>query len=512
MTWDRRTAVALMLALAGCAESSAEPPARASRVVAAPASPIAAPDASVDAAVDAASPSPIVDPAELEAARRAEEMAAFETVYPLHGVAYHFLAQVFSEPSNRSRVVGYMRRGSKFRAKKRVNGPGCQSGWYEIPGGGFVCRGSGYQLGDTPQTFEPSPAPPMLDDALPYPYARTARDDVPQFSRLPTATEQTEALRLMGSLRALDDRLATTEEGRAASIDAPPPPGQTADTGRSTSAALPEFLRMRMLRGFTVSLDRIETAGGTEYYRTVRGSYVEARALTEPPPSTMRGVVLGGTWRLPMGFVFRTGVHRLHTNPTSGELVDDGTIDRHTPMVLTETNFVRKSKSYVVSDEGVLVREPSVRIIDVVPRPTGMPAADKWIHVDLSQQSLVAYEGDTPVFVTLVSSGKEDFETPTGLFQVQSKHVSTTMDDTENPDGAYSIEDVPWTMYFQGNYALHGAFWHNHFGNVRSHGCVNMAPVDARWLFQWSTPALPASWHGVFADRSRPGTWVYVTE
>jgi lipoprotein-anchoring transpeptidase ErfK/SrfK len=117
------------------------------------------------------------------------------------------------------------------------------------------------------------------------------------------------------------------------------------------------------------------------------------------------------------------------------------------------------------------------------------------------------------VFATLVSTGKPGHETPTGLYRIQSKHVSTTMDDDASEDGAYSIEDVPWTMYFHGNYALHGAFWHYTFGRVRSHGCVNLAPADARWLFQWSSPTLPASWHGIFADpRQNPGTFVFIEE
>jgi hypothetical protein len=55
-------------------------------------------------------------------------------------------------------------------------------------------------------------------------------------------------------------------------------------------------------------------------------------------------------------------------------------------------------------------------------------------------------------------------------------------------------------MYFLGSYALHAAFWHERFGHPRSHGCVNLAPRDARWLFFWTLPELPSAWHGVLAD------------
>jgi hypothetical protein len=78
-------------------------------------------------------------------------------------------------------------------------------------------------------------------------------------------------------------------------------------------------------------------------------------------------------------------------------------------------------------------------------------------------------------------------------------------------DGPYSIEDVPWTMYFSGSYALHAAFWHERFGHPRSHGCVNLAPRDARWLFFWTAPNLPSAWHGILADVGKGTTVVLDT-
>ena len=78
---------------------------------------------------------------------------------------------------------------------------------------------------------------------------------------------------------------------------------------------------------------------------------------------------------------------------------------------------------------------------------------------------------------------------------------------------AYSIDDVPWTQYFSGSVALHGAFWHAGFGQVRSHGCVNLSPYDARWLFGFTAPALPPEWHAVSPTKGTPkGTSIVVTE
>jgi lipoprotein-anchoring transpeptidase ErfK/SrfK len=131
----------------------------------------------------------------------------------------------------------------------------------------------------------------------------------------------------------------------------------------------------------------------------------------------------------------------------------------------------------------------------------------------------VAFEGTRAVFATLISSGKrnpqdkeKDFPTPPGTYRIREKHVTTTMDGDVASDGPYSIEDVPWVMYFQGSYALHGAFWHDQFGRMRSHGCVNMAPEDARTVFAWTDPPLPAGWHGVFSKDDQSGTRIVVHE
>ncbi len=464
---------------------------------------------------------PTFDP---EAEARERELAAraqFEAEWPLHGIAYHFLAQVRARPDGSSPVIGYIRRGSRFRAKAGLRGPGCSRGWHEIVGQGFVCRGEGFLLGEGPQNFEPSPVPAALEDALPYAYAYVAHQDAPQYWRLPSAAEEREAAAVMDRLRARAGAIATPEEQGAPSVepDLEAPPGLASDVVNAADAgiapidvALPTFFRMRMLRGFYVSIDREEIEGERRFFRTVRGSYVPAGVLSEASPSRMRGVVLGGAWQPPMGFVFRRGVRTLVRDPVTGTLMQSDPIEVHTPLLLEDETLERRGASYRISRDGRVIRESALRMIRKIERPASIGERDRWIHVDLSEQTLVAYEGNEPVFATLVSTGRAGYGTPTGTFRIQSKHVSATMDDPDSPTEAYSIEDVPWTMYFEGSYALHGAFWHGAFGHVRSHGCVNLAPTDARWLFQWTTPTLPPGWHGVIANSRRTGSWIHVTE
>lgn len=114
---------------------------------------------------------------------------------------------------------------------------------------------------------------------------------------------------------------------------------------------------------------------------------------------------------------------------------------------------------------------------------------EKHIYVDLSTQTLYAYEGKNQIMKVLISSGKWS-RTPTGNFNIWQKLRSTRMAGGEGAD-AYDLPNVPWVMYFHNDFGFHGAYWHNNFGYPMSHGCVNMRPIDARELFNWADGPVP---------------------
>jgi LysM repeat protein len=105
----------------------------------------------------------------------------------------------------------------------------------------------------------------------------------------------------------------------------------------------------------------------------------------------------------------------------------------------------------------------------------------KWIDVDLSSQTVRAYQGNTVVRSMIVSTGIARYPTPTGRFKVYAKYPSVTM---SGP--GYYLPGVPHTMYFYAGYALHGTYWHNNFGHPMSHGCINLTRADAAWLYSWT--------------------------
>jgi lipoprotein-anchoring transpeptidase ErfK/SrfK len=108
------------------------------------------------------------------------------------------------------------------------------------------------------------------------------------------------------------------------------------------------------------------------------------------------------------------------------------------------------------------------------------------------------------VYATLISPGRggtpkpgkrpiETASTPTGRFPITGKFATATM---EAPN-EFIHTDVPWTQNFSGPYALHGAYWHDEWGQPKSGGCVNVSPIDGRWLFDFTEPELPNGWHGI---------------
>jgi hypothetical protein len=375
---------------------------------------------------------------------------------------------------------------------------------------------------------------------------------------------------------ASDDDDEPTDAGAAAPAPAPPPAFSLERSARSDApdaAATPWYLRdggskevtleelhghgvlvRRMIRGFILALDRDFKAAHAHWWRNTSGFAIPfERVVVHHPPPEFRGAWLGdhpSPWpgdidlrdagealseadadasdeagaplvSTAIAFVRSSSAHALVIDPDKKKVTWGAPLERRSVALLTDATYVANGATYRQTMTGTWVSLSDVQLATPGPPPADLApdGHEKWIDVDLTHQTLVAFEGTTPVFATLVSSGKrderdktKDHPTPTGTFRVQSKHVTTTMDGDVAADAPYSIEDVPWVMYFDGSYALHGAFWHANFGHPMSHGCVNLSPADARQLFGWTEPRLPAGWHGVFARTPADGTRVVVHE
>jgi len=128
------------------------------------------------------------------------------------------------------------------------------------------------------------------------------------------------------------------------------------------------------------------------------------------------------------------------------------------------------------------------QILEETPIPTPIPTPvmlagmeGHWIDIDLGDQMLYAWDGSELKGSFLVSTGTDHYLTETGRYNVYAKFPFSTMD-----GGDFWLPDVPWTMFYSGNFSIHGTYWHHNFGTPMSHGCVNMSVEDAEWLYNFS--------------------------
>jgi lipoprotein-anchoring transpeptidase ErfK/SrfK len=126
--------------------------------------------------------------------------------------------------------------------------------------------------------------------------------------------------------------------------------------------------------------------------------------------------------------------------------------------------------------------KPTITSTPTLTIPLAAMGETIWIDIDLSEQKLYAYEGSTIVNTFIVSTGTETHPTIPGEYRIYVKYIT---DDMAGP--GYYLFDVPYVMYYDHGFGIHGTYWHTNFGTPASHGCTNMRPEDAEWLFNWAS-------------------------
>lgn len=239
-----------------------------------------------------------------------------------------------------------------------------------------------------------------------------------------------------------------------------------------------------------VSVDSQVTYEGRDYYQINPGEYVAAEALSLYAPSTFQGVALAEQPEHPFAWILQP-VQPLLT--PGGDVNPDAPVYQRYDMVqiyATERLSDQVDQVWYLIGADQWISQIYVGKVTPSAPPEGMVPGAAWVEVDLFEQTLAAYVGDRMVYATLVSSGLPGWDTPPGLFQVWLRVTSGKMSGGYNRPDYYFLEDVRWTMYFNKDVALHTAYWHDGFGYKRSHGCVNLAPSDAKWLFEWASSDL----------------------
>jgi hypothetical protein len=246
---------------------------------------------------------------------------------------------------------------------------------------------------------------------------------------------------------------------------------------------------------YMVSSETVKV-GSTIYYHLRRGGWV-LKGKNGPeccvPVRRFQGLLFSQQPRYPFGWI----IFETKSREAPGEDAPE------TSKQYFYTNIVQVYATQRVGDydwvmiglnEWIDRRNVALVLYDPTP-PPGV-TGDRWIDVNLFEQTVSVYDQGELVFATLIASGLRPYYTQPGLFKIREKKEFEIMGGAFKPDRSdyYYLENVPWTMYYDGNRALHGAYWRTFFGYPQSHGCVNLSTGDAAWLYHWA----------------KVGDWVYI--
>jgi hypothetical protein len=257
------------------------------------------------------------------------------------------------------------------------------------------------------------------------------------------------------------------------------------------------------------------TVAGKVYWKisSKDDEWLPASAIREHKPSTYVGTRLGDDTglTLPMAFVWpRGGATKVWTRGAAKGGGVKRQLSQRTPVPVLEEKVEGTVTAYRIGD-AEWIDASAVRVAKPAPLPAGVKRGERWLDIDLDTQVLVAYEGDLPVYATMVSTGAKDTPTETGVYRVWNKRNESDMKGLSGED-PYSVATVPWTQYYspERGLALHTAYWHDKFGTQRSHGCTNLSPQDARWLYFFTDPQVPPGWSMAAGAVEAPGSVVRV--
>jgi hypothetical protein len=238
---------------------------------------------------------------------------------------------------------------------------------------------------------------------------------------------------------------------------------------------------------FASYIDYSQGSGNGKYYMIEPGMWIRGGSTSGRVASTEYvGMQFAGTPERQFGWVIY---------PTESQTVPGGddttltgnTLNKFAPIQIYQTYEVNGINWYLIAPGEWVDSSVTALVYPNTTPPEGV-SNGRWIEINLYEQTVAIYQDNRLIFATLVSTGIPGWWTQPGLFQITEKLDTTPMSGAFEADRSdyYYIEDVPWTMYFDQSRALHGAYWHNNFGYERSHGCANLAPGDARWLYYWA--------------------------
>jgi len=246
----------------------------------------------------------------------------------------------------------------------------------------------------------------------------------------------------------------------------------------------------RITPGFNyVSISQTAYSQGKSFYYTDVGwMFGSDLALTDI--SLFQGVEFTEVPKHDFGWILSmfTPSGKAETKQTPGYDADDYTgryLKHHQLVQIYDIRTVGKWDWYMIGPDEWLIQTAVAKVSPRSGPPEGM-TWNRWIEINLYEQTIAVYENSELIFSSLIASGVKPYYTYPGIFTIEQKEDLTRMRWLTNPEDAYNLENVPWTMYFDESRALHGAYWRANLGYPQSHGCVNMSVGDSHWLYNWA--------------------------
>jgi hypothetical protein len=249
----------------------------------------------------------------------------------------------------------------------------------------------------------------------------------------------------------------------------------------------------KLPKGYTfISYTEVVPYNNKNYYQLADGRWLRSGSVAElATPNRFLGVQ--PTTPPPRMFGWTLMDLETQEEPGYGAKKTGNTFDRYDFIEVFETVKLGESNWYMIAPDEWVHMTMLALIYPAEGPPEGI-WADRWIEINLFEQTVSVYEGGEIAFATLITTGSNRNYTRPGIFQIAEKFPITDMAGQLGEEDAYYLMDIPWTMYFDESRAFHAEYWHDHLGYRSSHGCVNMSFPDANWLFEWG----------------KIGDWIYV--
>lgn len=214
------------------------------------------------------------------------------------------------------------------------------------------------------------------------------------------------------------------------------------------------------------------------------GQWLPTDSAVNNPPSYHRGVQLLNGLVHPVAIVLDLSRVYVSEYPGGPSSPDTGRfLKRYELVNIYDEVYDEDGWHWYMIGPNQWVKQTFVSVFKKTERPEN--ATRRWVAIDLYEQSLIAYEGETPVFATLVSTGIPPKDTNEGVFEIWAQLEADPMSGSTGAPDAYALEFVPWVIYFDGGISLHGTYWHDLFGYRQSRGCVNLSISDARFIYNF---------------------------